>query len=258
MTGMGGQFFVALSAVQDRAGAVPRVRRVQTSRPRLRGHGTCGHCRRPFEVRRYQQRFCSRTCNGLFSPHQAYLRRMVGAACAVPWRPCIGCGLGFIRRTKGRICAACQPRAVELRSWGGPKPLKTIICRHCGASFTPGYENKRRVFCSPECAERRRYGDLSNTELTRRRSAKRIRRLRPRILERYEGRCGPCGQPIDLELPWLHPLSLTVDHITPISAGGGDAIENLWPAHRRCNEEKSDDLGWRPGSALFGTPGAVA
>jgi 5-methylcytosine-specific restriction endonuclease McrA len=78
----------------------------------------------------------------------------------------------------------------------------------------------------------------------------RIRRLRPRLLERYGGRCGICTLPIDLALPWNHPLALTIDHIHPVSAGGSDDESNLWPAHRRCNEEKGDEVGWSPNSPL--------
>lgn len=39
-------------------------------------------------------------------------------------------------------------------------------------------------------------------------------------------------------------MALTIDHIVPVGAGGGDDEANLWPAHRICNEEKGDDLGW--------------
>jgi hypothetical protein len=38
----------------------------------------------------------------------------------------------------------------------------------------------------------------------------------------------------------LSGIPLTVDHILPLAAGGGDELENLWLACRSCNEFKHD------------------
>jgi len=60
--------------------------------------------------------------------------------------------------------------------------------------------------------------------------------------------CHLCGQPIDYEAHHLHPLSFTIDHIVPRAHTGDDAdvLENIAPAHRRCNREKSDRADWAP------------
>jgi 5-methylcytosine-specific restriction endonuclease McrA len=68
------------------------------------------------------------------------------------------------------------------------------------------------------------------------------RRLRTAVLERDGLVCYLCGQAIDPRLHFRHQLALTLDHVVPWSAGGRDAIDNLRPAHRRCNTEKGDDL----------------
>ncbi len=52
--------------------------------------------------------------------------------------------------------------------------------------------------------------------------------------------CCFCGQPIDLSLPYPHPLSFTVDHAVPTSLGGGDDYESLRPSHFRCNRQRSN------------------
>jgi 5-methylcytosine-specific restriction endonuclease McrA len=52
--------------------------------------------------------------------------------------------------------------------------------------------------------------------------------------------CHLCHEPIDYNADWLDPLSFTIDHIIPIARGGADVLENLAPAHRKCNRDKSD------------------
>lgn len=47
--------------------------------------------------------------------------------------------------------------------------------------------------------------------------------------------CSICGLPINYDIPSPNPWSFTVDHVIPITSGGTSDIENLAPAHRRCN-----------------------
>lgn len=49
--------------------------------------------------------------------------------------------------------------------------------------------------------------------------------------------CWLCGQPIDLDLPYTHPMSFTADHLDPL-AQGGKLLGELRPAHRRCNSSR--------------------
>lgn len=55
--------------------------------------------------------------------------------------------------------------------------------------------------------------------------------------------CGICGNPVDFELKYPHPLSPTIDHIIPVAKGGHPSdISNLQLAHFSCNRQKSDKL----------------
>ena len=67
---------------------------------------------------------------------------------------------------------------------------------------------------------------------------------RARILRDFkeEGyiNCSICGLPINLSLPYPHPWSLTIDHVTPIAKGGETREENLQPAHFKCNRRKGE------------------
>lgn len=46
------------------------------------------------------------------------------------------------------------------------------------------------------------------------------------------------GNPIDPTLPPRHPMSLTIEHLTPIARGGTHNIDNLDFAHFSCNSSK--------------------
>ena len=62
------------------------------------------------------------------------------------------------------------------------------------------------------------------------------------VIRRTKPDCGICGQPIDYDMPYLDPMSYTVDHIVPWSHGGDDTIDNKQAAHRICNRMKSNKL----------------
>lgn len=49
--------------------------------------------------------------------------------------------------------------------------------------------------------------------------------------------CWLCGKPIDLNLPYTHPMSFTADHVDAI-ANGGKLLGELRPAHRSCNSAR--------------------
>lgn len=49
--------------------------------------------------------------------------------------------------------------------------------------------------------------------------------------------CHLCGKPIDMSLPYTHPLAFTADHLDAI-ANGGNLLGDLAPAHRRCNSRR--------------------
>lgn len=55
----------------------------------------------------------------------------------------------------------------------------------------------------------------------------------------------PCGQLIDLDLKWPHPMSPTADHVVPVSQLAWDDPllwdpKNLVPMHLLCNQRKGD------------------
>jgi len=54
---------------------------------------------------------------------------------------------------------------------------------------------------------------------------------RRQIYDKMAGRCAYCGCEISIK-------NMQVDHIKPVSRGGGDDADNLFPACRSCNHRK--------------------
>lgn len=66
---------------------------------------------------------------------------------------------------------------------------------------------------------------------------------RKRLIAKYIDRgCYICGDAIDRSLRWPDPMSVTIDHLTPVTLGGSNRQDNLRPVHWRCNREKGDNL----------------
>ena len=59
------------------------------------------------------------------------------------------------------------------------------------------------------------------------------------IFERDGWMCGLCQESIDSEIRWPDPLSVSLDHVIPVSKGGAHTRQNVQAAHLKCNLEKS-------------------
>lgn len=60
------------------------------------------------------------------------------------------------------------------------------------------------------------------------------------ILRKTATVCALCGMPLDKSLKYPNPLSISIDHIIPISRGGKSTIDNLQATHLMCNKVKGD------------------
>lgn len=68
-----------------------------------------------------------------------------------------------------------------------------------------------------------------------------------------------CGRPIDYGLPAGDTMNFEVDEIVPVSLGGDELDwSNLQPAHRACNQRKSNRIGFTleggPSGPVIRTP----
>lgn len=196
------------------------------------------------------RKYCSRQC--AFSHHRQWFvvwnkgkgKRHPRTSSPIYIKRC-DCGIAFVGRTRlQRWCRSCRAdpgmlsrRIHRLKKNRNMMPRK---CRECDRGFTPHAFNAdgRRIFCSKRCSMRNG------------RRAGRCRRLRrgvprerfdPREIFRRDGwRCGQCGSRVNQRLKYPHPNSASLDHIIPLSAGGGHERRNVQLAHLYCNLEKRD------------------
>ena len=68
--------------------------------------------------------------------------------------------------------------------------------------------------------------------------------------------CHICGKPIDLDLPYMHPMAFVIDELHPVSKwylfgyssprAAAEDFDNLRPAHRACNAAKGAKINYKP------------
>lgn len=121
-------------------------------------------------------------------------------------------------------------------------------CKDCGCPTPQGSSR-----CNPHADEYRlrtaaeyrvRYRDTQRASHARYRALKRKamveRFLHVEIFERDGWLCQLCGLPIDRDAAWPHPMSVSLDHIVPLSLGGAHSRANTQCAHISCNIGKSN------------------
>lgn len=113
---------------------------------------------------------------------------------------------------------------------------------------------RRHYWSNPQkFRERRRNYSANNPETDLRNNRKRRAKIlgtqlvpytASEILSLYGTNCHLCNLPIDLEAPrwtampgWENGLHL--DHVIPLSLGGTDTLDNVKPAHGKCNLAKN-------------------
>lgn len=55
------------------------------------------------------------------------------------------------------------------------------------------------------------------------------------VFERDGWICGFCDEPVDRSAKWPAPESPSLDHVVPLSLGGGHVSDNVRCSHLRCN-----------------------
>jgi 5-methylcytosine-specific restriction endonuclease McrA len=164
----------------------------------------------------------------------------------------IVCGPGCRRQLNRRGVATPVPwyhpnlsTAVPLCS---PLRVRECVADDCPRTFRAVY--RETGYCSDACRER-----VARRRFIERRGYApedrgRYRQHAEDIFDRDGHVCQLCGGLVDFAVPILADLAPTIDHIIPQSLGGSDEPENLQTAHRACNREKGNTIGWRRATPL--------
>jgi hypothetical protein len=167
---------------------------------------------------------------------------------------CLWCSTSFQTtfETKSYCDRKCKELAKQSRKWFAKtsgiellpnqirravKTFYVIQCKNCGESISTTKKNK--LYCDYVCA------DMLSKTRKRQNQVKKFKKasapnIVARIYYRDKGICGICKEPIDLRLQYPNLLSLSVDHITPVSQGGTNLQSNLQPAHLICNSKRGN------------------
>ena len=213
-------------------------------------HRVCETCGKSLTVRLGQTVYCSKACHpkcsaegcsreiyraGLCDAHYALSRpgtpTWVGSL--KPRDFTTGCrSCGAARRDQSEFCShSCY---VYHRKHGDQVSNHWRECKACGETFSlldaPG--SKRRPLITLTC-------------LACKCRKTNYRKHIPALVDRDGTHCSICNDQIDMTLRFPHPSSLSVDHIIPWSAGGGDDASNLQLAHLQCNSTKQDRVGFK-------------
>lgn len=128
-------------------------------------------------------------------------------------------------------------RWAKLESPAGMKP-----CEHCGENSVRNIPRVR--FCGGvECVKarnRERQGRYGHERRARLRGGEWERFKPSEIFDRDGWTCGFCGLPVDANLSHPDPLSVSLDHIEPLSLGGAHSRENTRCAHLGCNVRRGN------------------
>ncbi|WP_197001184.1 HNH endonuclease [Longispora fulva] len=60
------------------------------------------------------------------------------------------------------------------------------------------------------------------------------------IYDRDDWICQLCQHPVERRYLWPHPMSITLDHVLPVTRGGSHSTTNLQTAHWICNLRKGN------------------
>jgi 5-methylcytosine-specific restriction endonuclease McrA len=196
-------------------------------------------------AKRDSGRFCSRSCAGQWRTARAAERKPPPAPPRVqPPRTavCVQCRQSFIRRdnrqqlTCGRACTHARQRGRKLTRRTFPRQ-----CATCSQRFTA---KQARVQTCPTCRKKRQrklYGGHKHTDRARRFGVARRYNIDPlKVFARDRWHCQLCGRATPQRLRGsTKPTAPELDHIVPLSAGGGHTWDNVQCACRSCNGKKS-------------------
>lgn len=161
-------------------------------------------------------------------------------------RMCERCGARYQPKQRrwtqfcSRSCKDKARREGEVAARLAAKPERK--CVHCGA-HVPKSKRIDAKFCSGACSDA--------AHAVTRKMSKRARQARlfeeglvsrREIASRDKYRCGICGGRVSMAKKHPDPLAPSIDHVVPLSLGGGNDPQNLQLAHLRCNLRKGNSL----------------
>lgn len=173
--------------------------------------------------------------------------------------PRCGTNTGYLAhyRRKEKACRPClDAHYQKVKQWkdNNPKYTKSYQAEYYQENYEQIRERKMNLYQENIDVERerKRMFHKLNPDIARASSRRRRARLMnvdsehystSQVIELYGTNCHICSEPIDMNANcrpgqegWERGLN--IDHITPISKGGTDTLNNVKPSHAKCNLSK--------------------
>jgi len=170
----------------------------------------CDHCGASFDKWHPKKRFCSQRCNQIAEKRRARARKN--------------------RDYKPRVLGVCQHCGDS---------CEIYVCRDCQQASLKQY---RKLNYDKICDSKRRYRKTLRGVVSEPYG-------KIEIAERDGWQCQLCKKKVDRRLKYPHLMSMSIDHIVPISQGGTDVRSNVQLAHFSCNSKKHNNV-WGEGEQL--------
>jgi hypothetical protein len=223
---------------------------------------TCVGCGAVFQREHLSSRnkglYCTRACSGAARTRRTHARLVAERAARLRSIQCAECQGAFTRplRSQRRTCSDLCRRLYLNRVAASaikrkrhalyPEQSQTFTCQNirCGKAFLhmfrTGVGNPK--FCSLRCMKRAaRRGRTHHEQRARRAGVPCDYSVNPlKVFARDRWRCQLCGCTTPKHRRGTtHSRAPELDHIVPISAGGGHTWDNVQCACRTCNIRKS-------------------
>lgn len=190
--------------------------------------------------KRNQVKYCSKKCINRIT----YKRKKLNSSYT---KECNKCGDLF--KTTDNYAKYCSDNCYKETI-----SLYRSDCEVCGSRFK-GRKGRANKFCSRECYHNSLgsggfvpHKTINST--TDYNSMKRAKRYGVQVegvntlevFERDGWTCGICNERVDKDIPYPCGKSASLDHIIPMSKGGGHTYDNTQLAHLKCNLKKNDNV----------------
>lgn len=198
----------------------------------------CEVCSETYKPSYHGQRTCGRVCGWKLRQREAPPRPVRYPASKVLYLTCQSCDAEFTAPRHRAVCGkSCNSFYARRNYHPVERPAVSRACAECGRRFESAHLSKQ--YCVEACASRAQRRE-------RRHPRERARRFgvayepvnRQRVFERDGWRCGICKGKVNPRLSYPHDMSASLDHIIPMSLGGGHLYVNVQLAHLKCNVDK--------------------
>lgn len=210
---------------------------IGSRKPRL-----CEVCGNGYKPTHSLQRTCGRACGLRIQTRYAAPRVKVRAS-RLDWHDCDVCGRLISKPGRLRCSDDCRREAAResfRRQFTSQAQVTTRPCEDCGRDHTTKTARNGGVCRRCQVRRRKAVEGTNDRKRARRYGVEYEPVQRIKVYERDRWRCGLCGKPVKPTAKVPHPLAPTLDHVLPLSAGGGHTYANTQCAHFICNSRKGN------------------